>query len=53
RRRFLDRLCVKESNFVGEKMRLLLVGDRGYGINSPVKGHIRCGGALNAKKHNH
>ncbi|EPB81083.1 hypothetical protein HMPREF1544_12210 [Mucor circinelloides 1006PhL] len=45
RREFLARLCVKERSFVGESVPLLCVGDRGYGISSPIKGHVRCGGS--------
>ncbi|KAL7325285.1 hypothetical protein PS15p_207792 [Mucor circinelloides] len=32
-------------------MPLLFIGDRGYGINSPVKGHMRCGSAREAKEY--
>ncbi|KAL9542597.1 hypothetical protein PS6_009715 [Mucor atramentarius] len=36
-----------------EKVPLSFVGDRGYDINSPIKGHMRCGSAWKAKKHIH
>ncbi|KAL7324571.1 hypothetical protein PS15p_209750 [Mucor circinelloides] len=36
-----------------ENVPLSFVGDRGYDINSPIKGHMRCGSAWKAKKHIH
>ncbi|GAN08662.1 hypothetical protein MAM1_0216c08177 [Mucor ambiguus] len=51
RRRFINKLCVGERNHVSKKNPVLFVGDRGYGINSQINGHLRCGGTWKAKIH--
>ncbi|GAN01294.1 hypothetical protein MAM1_0006c00727 [Mucor ambiguus] len=38
-----------EQNHVSKMSPVLFVGHRGYGINSRIKGHSRCGGTRKAK----
>jgi hypothetical protein len=54
KRRYYDRICAKERRYAsGIKSRVLVmfIGDRGYGVNSTIKGHLKYGGFWKAKKH--
>ncbi|KAI9245943.1 hypothetical protein EDC94DRAFT_590316 [Helicostylum pulchrum] len=39
-----DRVCSEERKFVGNKSKsVMFIGDRGYGVGSNIKGHIKYG----------
>ncbi|KAI9254126.1 hypothetical protein EDC94DRAFT_651101, partial [Helicostylum pulchrum] len=40
--RIKDRVCSEECKFIGNKSKsIMFIGDRGYGVGSNIKGHIR------------
>ncbi|KAI8880116.1 hypothetical protein K501DRAFT_255692 [Backusella circina FSU 941] len=53
KQRQVDVLCSSERKFVKGKKNpsIMFTGDRGYGVGSPIKGHLKYGGKWKQEKH--
>ncbi|KAI8887784.1 hypothetical protein K501DRAFT_330228 [Backusella circina FSU 941] len=53
KQRQVDVLCSSERKFVKGKKNpsIMFIGDRGYGVGSPIKGHLKYGGKWKQEKH--
>ncbi|CEP18690.1 hypothetical protein [Parasitella parasitica] len=54
RRKCLDRFCAAERRYVASQVQrssILFVGNRGYGVGSSIKGHLKYGATWTPKKH--